>query len=338
MGLQKIVLLHGMAWQRHVSSSCGSIWKPLSLIPMFFGSCIWWILAFDCFDTSSCCSPFQRALKAPAQAMLMLLVFPSNNPRSWLVILTPGVGKLNGMWAPNMKLPQVTTELSQYQWHPMVLIASKVSLFIVAVQFCIHKMQQLSSLHPNLSGFLLRKPLYSAGGSDIEKGLSRFQRKASTQPVLADRSPNGCHTVPLPIMAHLLLFPNSWSLSFHKRLSNLETRDLNKLTSRKKHAISCHAKFMNSTAFITYFLWNVHFSKGQHTLIYIYIYIYVHLWLFATLSYLTFPFSQVFPEFQHLSQPHLWDLHLTNPKAPQRDWRPVSKTAQAPAASAAMVE
>ena len=158
----------------------------------------------------------------------------------------------------------------------MVLIASKVSLFIVAVQFCIHKMQQLSSLHPNLSGFLLRKPLYSAGGSDIEKGLSRFQRKASTQPVLADRSPNGCHTVPLPIMAHLLLFPNSWSLSFHKRLSNLETRDLNKLTSRKKHAISCHAKFMNSTAFITYFLCNVHFSKGQHTLIYIYIYTYTY--------------------------------------------------------------
>lgn len=244
----------------------GSIWKPLSLIPMFFGSCIWWILAFDCFDTSSCCSPFQRALKAPAQAMLVLLAFPSNNSRSWLVILTPGVVKFNGMWAPNMKLPQVTTELSQYQWHPMVLIASKVSLSIVAVQFfCIHKMQQRSSLHPNLSGFLLRKPLYSAGGSDIEKGLSRFQRKASTQPVLADRSPNGCHIVPLPIMPHLLLFPNSWSLSFHKRLSNLET------STNRHPEKTCHAKFMNSTAFITYFLCNIHFSKGQQTLIYIYI-------------------------------------------------------------------
>ena len=198
---------------------------------------------------------FQRALKAPAQAMLILLAFPSNNSRSWIVILTPGVVKFNGMWAPNMKLPQVTTKWSQYQWHPMVLIASKVSLFIVAVQFCIHKMQQLSSLHPNLSGFLLRKPLYSAGGSDIEKGLSRFQRKASTQPVLADRSPNGCHLVPLPIMPHLLLFPNSWSLSFHKRLSNLET------STNWHPKKTCHAKFMNSTAFITYCLCNIHFSS-----------------------------------------------------------------------------
>ena len=47
---------------------------------------------------------------------------------------------------------------------------------------------------PYPSGFLLRKPLYSAGGSVIEKGLSRFQRKASTQPVLADRSPKGYST------------------------------------------------------------------------------------------------------------------------------------------------
>ena len=40
---------------------------------------------------------FQRALKAPAQAMLILLAFPSNNSRSWIVILTPGVVKFNGM-------------------------------------------------------------------------------------------------------------------------------------------------------------------------------------------------------------------------------------------------
>lgn len=262
--------------------------------------------------------------------MLILLVFSSNNSRSWLVILTPGVVKLNGMWAPNMKLPQVTTELSRYQWHPMVLIASKVSLFIVAVQFCIHKMQQLSSLHPNLSGFLLRKPLYSAGGSDIEKGLSRFQRKASTQPVLADRSPNGCHTVPLPIMPYLLLFPNSWSLSFHKRLSDLETST----NWQPEKNLPC--KIHEQHCFHNIFLCNIQFSKGLYTFIYLnilYIYSYLQLYLISR-----FHFPRGFPGFQPISQPHLWDLHLTNPKAPQRDWRPVSKTAQAPAASAAMVE
>ena len=195
--------------------------------------------------------------------MIILLVFPS---WSWLVILTPGGVKLNGMWAPNMKLPQVTTELSQYQWHPMVLIASKVSLFIVAVQFCIHKMQQLSSLHPNLSGFLLRKPLYSAGGSDIEKGLSRLQRKASTQPVLADRSPNGCNIVPLPIVPHLLLFPNSWSLSFHKRLSNLETST--NWHPEKKMPCKIHEQhcFHNIFFCVTYNLLKV----DTHLYIYIY--------------------------------------------------------------------
>lgn len=39
--------------------------------------------------------------------------------------------------------------------------------------------------HSDLPGVLLRKPLYSAGASLIEKGLSRLQRKASTQPALA---------------------------------------------------------------------------------------------------------------------------------------------------------
>ena len=65
------------------------------------------------------------------------------------------------------------------------------SMKYLAWYLCLPVSQQKNACHhlesfaEHLPGVLLRKPLYSAGASLIEKGLSRLQRKASTQPALA---------------------------------------------------------------------------------------------------------------------------------------------------------
>ena len=67
---------------------------------------------------------------------------------------------------------------------------ASLSMNYLAWYLCLPVLQKntchhLESFTEHLPGVLLRKPLYSAGASLIEKGLSRLQRKASTQPALA---------------------------------------------------------------------------------------------------------------------------------------------------------